>query len=411
LKAHLKLIMTVLAATAVGLAIIGEQACQLGKSDSYDALSAADLTTLIDTMPDAQKRILAQQQAQRKGFITQFKQMFALAQAAQAEGLDKTEEFKQRMAMQTDQTLVGESMKRNPDAKYAEDEGKAYLAAHMKEFDADLKTITEGRKVTLAPEQVEMMKGQWGEMKVRAEKARQIGFDKDPGVLIQLKFSRANVLANLYSAHLEKKLKASPEEVKKYVEEHPEADLEKIKQKAEGLLARVKHGEDFATIAKQFTEDGSREQGGDLGWKPKGSLDADFEKAAYALQKGQTSDLIKTKFGYHIIKLDDRRITTPTPEPKPTAEAKANPMQPEKPPSGPTEEIKTRHIYLSTQEADSVEQMLTQKKVKRAMEDATLQYPVKTPEDFAVNVGGLRKDGPLPNTGSGRIIPANPQPK
>ena len=415
MKAHLKLVMTVLVATAVALAIIGEQACQLGKSDSYNTLSDADLTSLIDTMPDAQKRILAQNQTQRKGFITQFKQMFALAQAAQAEGLEKSEEFKQRMTMQTDQTLVNESMKRNPDAKYTEDEGKAYLAGHLKDFDADLKTITEGRNVTLAPEQVEMMKGQWGEMKVRAEKARQTGVDKDPAVLIQLKFGRANVLANLYSAHLEKKLKPSPEEVKKYLEEHPEADLEKIKQKAEGLLTRVKKGEDFASIAKQFTEDGSREQGGDLGWFGKGKMDAEFEKVAFALQKGQTSDLIKTKFGYHIIKLDDRRMTTPTPEPKPAAQTKATPAQPtpappEKVPgpTGPQEEIKARHIYLSTQEADGVEQMLTQKKVKRAMEDATLQYPVKTPEDFAVNVGGLRKDGPIPNTGSGRIIPSNP---
>lgn len=405
MKANLKLMMTMLGATIAALIIIGGQACQLGKSESYKTLSASELTALIETLPDSQKRTMAQNDSQRKGLITQSKQMFSLAQAAQAEGLDKTEQFKHQLAIQIDQTLVSEATKRNLEQKYTEEEGKAYLAAHQQEFEADLKAITMDQKEGPTPEQTEMMKGQWSEMKVRAAKARQAGLDKDPGILLQLKFRRANMLANLYSRHLEKKLKPTPEETKKYVEEHPEADIEKIKQKAEGLLARVNKGEDFVEIAKQSTEDGTREQGGDLGWFPRGRMDPEFEKAAFALKPGQTSGLVKSQFGFHIIRVDDRRVTEKRPLKITQADAKPGDQQV---PSGPQEEIKARHIYLGTQEADGVEQVLTQKKVKRALEDATLKYPVNAPEDFQVNVGGLRKGGAV-DQDSGRII--NPDQK
>ncbi len=397
--------MTILVAFAAGLAIIGGQACGLGKTDSYNTISAADLTSLVDTQSDQEKRGLAQNEAQRKGMVTQLKQMFSLAQAAQAEGLDKTETFKQQITILTDYLVIQEAQKKQTEIKYTEDEGKAYVAGHQKEFDADLKMFTEGQSEGPTPEQVEMMKAQWGEMKVRSTKARQSGIDKDPIVLLLLKFRRANLLADLYSKELTKKLKPSEDEMKKYLAEHPESDLEKIKQKAEQLLARVKGGEDFATIAKQFTEDGSRDQGGDLEWFTKGKMDPTFEQVAFALQKGQTSDLIKTRFGYHIIKLDDRRMAKPTPEPK-SSSAEVPPVKPPVP-AGPQEEIRARHIFLSTQEADKVEDVLVQKKVKRAMEDASLQYPVQAAADFTVNVAGLQKEGRRPDTNSGRIITPN----
>jgi parvulin-like peptidyl-prolyl isomerase len=130
-------------------------------------------------------------------------------------------------------------------------------------------------------------------MRVRASKAREAGLEKDPAIRLLSKFRRANLLAELYTMELQKKLKPSPDEMKKYLEEHPEADAEKIKQKAEQLLARVKKGEDFNAIASQYTEDATREQGGDLGWFQKGKMDPDFENAAFGLQKGQTANSSK----------------------------------------------------------------------------------------------------------------------
>jgi len=408
LKANLKTILTFVVAIAGASAIIGAQSCNFNKGESYAILSANDLTALVDGLPEQQKRALAQNDQQRKTFITQVKQMFSLAQAAQAEGLDKTPEFKNQFQILSDRIVLNEYVKKNPDEKYTGEEGKAYIAAHAKDFEADLKVITEGIPEQPTAEQIELLKGQWAEMKVRAEKARKTGIEKDPAVQMQLRFQRGNRLASAYSAFLEKKLKPTPEETKKYLEEHPEADLAKIKAKADAMLARVKKGEDFEELARQNSEDDTKNRGGDLGWFYNGKNDPDFDKAAFALKKGETSDVIKSAFGYHIIKLEDRRMVdaTPTPTPQLPPGAPAPSPTPSPAPGAPqkVEEVRARHIYFSTQEAEGVETVIAQKKIKRAMEDATLQYPVQAPPDFTVTVGGLRKDTVPLDSGSGRII-------
>jgi peptidyl-prolyl cis-trans isomerase C len=77
---------------------------------------------------------------------------------------------------------------------------------------------------------------------------------------------------------------------------------------AEGVLKRAKAGEDFATLAKQFSKDsGSAAVGGDLNFFPKEQMVPPFSAAAWALKPGEISDLVETEFGFHIIKLTDRR--------------------------------------------------------------------------------------------------------
>ena len=84
------------------------------------------------------------------------------------------------------------------------------------------------------------------------------------------------------------------------------ADDAAAKKKAEAVLARVKAGEDFARLAQENSDDpGSRTAGGDLGWAPKEAYVQPFSEALFALQKGETSGLVKTQFGYHIIRLED----------------------------------------------------------------------------------------------------------
>lgn len=80
-----------------------------------------------------------------------------------------------------------------------------------------------------------------------------------------------------------------------------------VKKQAEAVLARIKKGEDFAKLAKEFGSDGTKEFGGDLGWFGHGDMVKEFEDAAFGMQKGQVSELVKTEFGYHIVKLDDKR--------------------------------------------------------------------------------------------------------
>lgn len=72
------------------------------------------------------------------------------------------------------------------------------------------------------------------------------------------------------------------------------------------LKKRADGGEDFSQLAKDHSEDSSADDGGDLGFFPKGRMVAPFETAAFALQKDQISDVVETQFGYHLIQLVDR---------------------------------------------------------------------------------------------------------
>lgn len=78
--------------------------------------------------------------------------------------------------------------------------------------------------------------------------------------------------------------------------------LVKTKKEANTVLERLKKGEKFANIAKEVSLCPSRKHGGDLGSFSRGKMVKEFEKAAFALQKGQISPITKTKYGYHIIK-------------------------------------------------------------------------------------------------------------
>ncbi|MFH1838572.1 MAG: protein translocase subunit SecD [Candidatus Kuenenbacteria bacterium] len=82
------------------------------------------------------------------------------------------------------------------------------------------------------------------------------------------------------------------------------------KQKAENVLQKVLKNENFANLAKEFSDCPSKEKGGDLGWFSKGMMVPEFEKAAFNLKKNEiTKELIKTDFGYHIIQKTDERET------------------------------------------------------------------------------------------------------
>ena len=86
------------------------------------------------------------------------------------------------------------------------------------------------------------------------------------------------------------------------------AEREKARAKAAGLLADVKAGKDFAALAKQYSDDpGSGAQGGDLGFFQRGQMVPPFEQAAFALSVGQTSDLVTSDFGFHIIRVTDKQ--------------------------------------------------------------------------------------------------------
>jgi len=93
----------------------------------------------------------------------------------------------------------------------------------------------------------------------------------------------------------------------KVVEGASEKVEQEAKKKMEGLLAKVSAGEDFAKLAKENSDCPSSSKGGDLGFFGRGQMAKPFEDTSFSLEVGQVSDVVKTEFGYHIIKVEERK--------------------------------------------------------------------------------------------------------
>jgi peptidyl-prolyl cis-trans isomerase C len=155
------------------------------------------------------------------------------------------------------------------------------------------------------------------------------GLDKDPAVQAALVQARDRVLSDAKLAKVDEAHRPTLAQIESYARSVYLANPEKFqspeqirarhlligkntpdaKAKAEELLKQLQGGADFATLAKEKSEDtGSGARGGDLGVFARGRMVPQFEEAAFALQKqGELSGLVETQFGYHIIQLTERR--------------------------------------------------------------------------------------------------------
>jgi len=87
---------------------------------------------------------------------------------------------------------------------------------------------------------------------------------------------------------------------------------QQARQKAQELLEEIKQGADFAELARKYSDDpASAKQGGELGWFGHQQMVKEVTNAAFALQPGQVSDVVETPFGFHIIKVEDKRLNLP----------------------------------------------------------------------------------------------------
>lgn len=116
---------------------------------------------------------------------------------------------------------------------------------------------------------------------------------------------------------LTENIAVTDEELKDYYDTHQDEFtsvkashiLLDTKEEAEKMLARVKAGEDFAELAKQYSKDPSaKENSGDLDYFRHGDMVEPFEKAAFALKPGEISEIVQTDFGFHIIKVEDSKL-------------------------------------------------------------------------------------------------------
>jgi peptidyl-prolyl cis-trans isomerase C len=104
-----------------------------------------------------------------------------------------------------------------------------------------------------------------------------------------------------------------PEQVKAshiLIKVGPQEDRTSARMKIEQIQQRLRKGEDFAALAKEFSQCPSGSKGGDLGYFSRGQMTKPFEDAAFALKPGEISDIVETRFGYHLIKVNDRTPET-----------------------------------------------------------------------------------------------------
>ncbi len=95
--------------------------------------------------------------------------------------------------------------------------------------------------------------------------------------------------------------------------EADESQKAQARKKIEKIQKRLQKGEDFAALAKEFSQCPSNAKGGDLGYFQRGQMVPPFEQVAFALKPGAVSDIVETKFGYHLIKVIDKKAETTIP--------------------------------------------------------------------------------------------------
>jgi peptidyl-prolyl cis-trans isomerase C len=160
------------------------------------------------------------------------------------------------------------------------------------------------------------------DVKLLVEGAIKDGLDKSDAFAKRLSFIKDRELHNVYfrkhvvDAITTEEVKARYDKEIASIPEEEEASARHIlvssEDEAKAVIAELDGGKDFAEVAKEKSTDSNKDAGGDLGWFGKGRMVPEFETAAFALEKGAyTKTPVQTQFGFHVIKLEDKRIAPP----------------------------------------------------------------------------------------------------
>ncbi len=160
------------------------------------------------------------------------------------------------------------------------------------------------------------------QQRVLMQKGQAAGLGDDPEVEERMAELKRQVIHDVYLSRLVEK-RVTDERLRKaydrYLEQNPPKQETKARhilvdteQQARDLIDQVTDGADFAELAREHSTGPSGKKGGDLGWFPRGSMVEAFDKAAFRLEPNQfTADPVKTRFGWHVILVEDRRTVEP----------------------------------------------------------------------------------------------------
>lgn len=273
-------------------------------------LTRADFALLVADQSEESRKKLLSDPAARIDFAKTIHTILAVAEEARRVGFAARSDQK-RLLDYTRARVIAETYFTTHKEEVTPAEIEAFFKepgkqAFFEQLMAD--AVKEGSPQQFPAEEIAAFKDALGKTLIRERRGVAAGLPKQRLVQLNILLMQARGLAVRYAEQeLQAQTKPTESEIDAYLVSHPDVNDQKDREQAEAILRRLQNGEDFANLARQFSIDGSRDSGGDLGWFGRGVMVEEFEKAAFALQPGQLSGVVKTMFGYHILKVEERR--------------------------------------------------------------------------------------------------------